>query len=206
MRIWLRGWRRQGREWSDGSGNFMGSTIVRPAPGDPPGASLSLLAGVAVYEAVLSHCPLPSELRLKWPNDLLLLGAKLAGILLQREGDIIVVGIGVNLANAPLELGRETMAMAQLGPAPDRDLFAAALAASFIDELARWRRSGLKPLLARWQAAAHPRGTPIACHEPGGGRISGTFDGLESDGSLRLRLADGTRRVIHAGDVMLEGG
>ena len=112
-------------------------------------------------------------------------------------------GIGVNLAAAPAVEGRETIALAALGPAPDRDVFAAALAQSFDRELDRWRSVGIEPLLRRWQAAAHPLGAPLTVHEPGGGMVSGAFGGLAADGSLLLRLEDGTTRPIHAGDVSL---
>ena len=192
---------RQGREWYDGAGNFMGSTVVRLAAVDPPPASFALAVGLAVYEAVVLLLPDPAPLQLKWPNDLTFAGAKLAGILLERAADALVVGIGVNLAVAPSIEGRTTIALAALAPAPDRDLFAAALAASFALELERWRRYGLDPLVRRWQTAAHPPGTPLSVAAPGEARLNGTFDGLTDDGALRLCLADGATRVMHAGDV-----
>jgi BirA family biotin operon repressor/biotin-[acetyl-CoA-carboxylase] ligase len=194
---------RQGRAWFDGKGNFMGSTVVRVAPGDPPPQTLALLAGVGLYESLAQLMAEPSSLTLKWPNDVLIGGAKLAGILLEREGYAVVVGIGVNLAAAPQVEGRETVALAALGPAPDRDLFAAALATAFGREVERWRAVGLEPLLRRWSALAHPEGTALSVHEPGGAAVSGRFAGLAPDGSLLLRLEDGTVRPIHAGDVSL---
>lgn len=192
---------RQGRAWFDGQGNFMGSTVVRLASGDPPPASFALAVGLAVYEAVLPILPDPSALRLKWPNDVTYAGAKLAGILLEREGHALVVGIGVNLAQAPPIEGRETVALANVVPKPDRDLFAQALSATFATELERWRSYGLEPLTRRWQTAAHPPGTSLTVAPPGEVPLTGSFDGLTADGALRLRLADGASRVIHAGDV-----
>ena len=79
-------------------------------------------------------------------------------------------------------------------------------AAFFDRELARWRQFGLEPLFDRWRAAAHPVGAPLSVHGSGGERLVGTFAGLEPDGALRLRLADGAVHVIHAGDVTVEGG
>lgn len=196
---------RQGRTWLDAPGNFMGSTAVCLLPQDPPPASLSFVAALAVYEAVLGHVSAPRALQLKWPNDVLLGGAKLAGILLERSGDAAVIGIGVNLAAAPHLPDRPAWHLARSGPAPDRDLFAHQLAASFDRELDRWRQFGLAPILSRWLAAAHPVGSPLTVHGADGARIAGEFDGLEPDGALRLRLADGSARVIHAGDVSLEG-
>lgn len=194
---------RQGREWFDGHGNFMGSTVVYPADRDPPAPTLALVAGLAAYEAALGFCPDPAELKLKWPNDLMLSGAKLAGILLERQMGAVIVGIGVNLAVAPDLPDRPTAALSHFGPSPDRDHFASLLAASFATELERWRIYGLEPLLRRWESAAHPKGTALSVHEQSEGIIHGQFDGLVADGSLRLRLADGSTRAIHAGDVTL---
>ncbi|MGB7655196.1 MAG: biotin--[acetyl-CoA-carboxylase] ligase [Novosphingobium sp.] len=194
---------RQGRAWSDGAGNFMGSTVVHPGAGDPPPATLALLAGIAVQEAVSPLIPPPAMTRLKWPNDLLIGPAKLCGILLEAVGKAVVVGIGVNLAQAPAVPGRETIALSHFGPAPSRDLFAASLARQFALELERWRSFGLEPMLRRWQAAAHPRGTELVVGEPGEEPLRGTFAGLSADGALQLTLTDGTTRTIHAGEVRL---
>ncbi|MBD58781.1 MAG: biotin--[acetyl-CoA-carboxylase] ligase [Citromicrobium sp.] len=194
---------RQGRGWFDGHGNFMGSTVCRLAPMAPPPATLALVAGLALLEAVQIQCPAVTNLRLKWPNDLLAGGAKLAGILLEREGEAVVVGIGVNLAQAPDLPDRATAKLADFGPAPDRDTFAATLAECWSRDLARWRDYGIEPLLARWRAASVPEGTPLTVHEPAGEIAKGVYAGLSDDGAMRLRLADGTTRVIHAGDVML---
>jgi BirA family biotin operon repressor/biotin-[acetyl-CoA-carboxylase] ligase len=196
---------RQGRAWSDGLGNFMGSTVVHAAVGDPPLASLALLAGLAVHQAVAPHIPPPSLPQLKWPNDVLVGGAKLAGILLERVGDAVVVGIGVNLAAAPDLPDRSTVALSAFGPAPDRLHFAEELARCFAEDLARWRTYGLGPVIARWQAAAHPLGTALLVGEPGDVPLAGSFAGLTDDGALQLRLADGTRQVVHAGEVRLAG-
>lgn len=194
---------RQGRAWFDGAGNFMGSTVVWPGQGDPQLGTLALVAGLALLEAVAPLIPPPHQAQLKWPNDLLIGAAKLSGILLEGAGGAVIVGIGVNLAQAPAVEGRETIALSAFGPAPDRDLFAASLARHFDAELERWRSFGLEPLLRRWQAAAHPLGTPLAVGEPGETPLQGTFAGLASDGALQLRLADGTTRTIHAGEVRL---
>ncbi|MCT2558705.1 biotin--[acetyl-CoA-carboxylase] ligase [Tsuneonella sp. YG55] len=194
---------RQGRAWFDGAGNFMGSTVVRPGPHDPPAPTLALLAGLALYETVVPMLADPTVLSLKWPNDLLAGRAKLAGILLESEGDAVIVGIGVNLAAAPQVEGRETMALSAFGPVPDRDLFARALAGTFDRELERWRSVGLEPLLRRWRSAALPIGSALTVHEPGGAVANGAFAGLDDGGSLLLRLEDGRLRSIHAGDVML---
>ena len=153
---------------------------------------------------MLPYLPGSRELMLKWPNDVLLGGAKFCGLLLEREGASAVIGIGINLASAPEVADRRTRAVSEFAPSPGVETFAYRLAEQFDVELARWRQFGLDPILNRWRVAAHPLGTPLIVHEPSGALVSGTFDGLEPDGALRLRLEDGTARVIHAGDVSLK--
>ena len=194
---------RQGRRWLDAPGNFMGSTVVRLTPQDPPAPTLSFVAALAVYETVLPRLANPAALQLKWPNDVLLGGAKFCGLLLEREGGHAVIGIGVNLGAAPSLADRATDSLASHGPAPLPATFATELAFHFDQELARWREFGLGPIFARWLAAAHPLGTPLTVHDPAGDTVQGTFAGLAPEGALQLRLADGSVRVIHAGDVAL---
>ncbi|MFC0589236.1 biotin--[acetyl-CoA-carboxylase] ligase [Novosphingobium aquiterrae] len=194
---------RQGRAWFDGSGNFMGSTVVHLGPGDPPAPSLALVVGLAVIETIADFVPPPRRALLKWPNDVMIDGAKLSGVLLESSGRSVIVGVGVNLAAAPDLPDRATIALSAFGPAPDRDLFARNLAGNLATELGRWRSYGLAPLIARWLAAAHPPGTPLRVGEPGETPTKGTFAGLADDGALQLRLPDGTTRTIHAGEIRL---
>ena len=196
---------RQGRSWLDAPGNFMGSTVVNLREGDPPVTQLSMVAALALLETVITGIATPAWLQLKWPNDVLLDGAKFCGILLERVGCNVVVGIGVNLAGAPDVDGRKIKSLASLGPAPDRDTFALALSRSFRRELALWREDVTGQTMRRWLSAAHPIGTHLSVHDEDGSRIDGTFDGLYPNGALLLRLEDGSVRVIHAGDVMQEG-
>ena len=139
-------------------------------------------------------------LLLKWPNDLMLDGAKLAGILLERHGDRVVVGFGVNLAAAPEIPGRPT---AHLAGRVSPEAFAPLLAESVNRMLMLWRTSEAGDFARAWLARAHPVGTELSVHGADAGHVSGRFDGIEPDGTLRLRLADGSVRAIHAADVML---
>lgn len=195
---------RQGRKWFDGAGNFMGSTVVCPGPGDPPQATLALVSGLAVYEALLPLCPDPAQLVLKWPNDVLVGTAKLAGILLESTTGRVVIGCGVNLRQAPQLSDRKTIALAEFARPPELEDFAETLARSFDAELERWRHHGLDLLLRRWQAAAHPLGAKLSVHDGEGATVEGSFAGLDRDGRLLLRLADGKTHAIHAGDVVIE--
>lgn len=207
--VWLRAGRqsggrgRQGREWHSPPGNLYASTLVRLRPGDPPAPTLALVAAVALYEVASALVVAGVAIEIKWPNDLLVAGAKLSGILLERIDDSIVLGFGVNLSDHPDEIARPAINMGMLGGAPDPARFLEALASSFARWIGRWREEGLEPIRLRWLAAAHPLGTPLSTHTASGARIEGLFEGLDDSGALKLRLADGTSRVIHAGDVFL---
>ena len=195
---------RAGRSWEDGAGNLMGSTTVALRAGDPPAPTLALVAGLAAWEAVVAHAP-DLAVQLKWPNDLLVGRAKLAGILLERSGDTVVVGVGVNLARAPQVPDRATTALAEHGAAVTPDDFAEKLAERFAAQLAAWRNGDWPRQRAVWLARAHPEGTALEVRDRDGTLTAGTFAGLGADGAALLRLADGTTTPIHAGDVELMG-
>ena len=192
---------RAGRTWFDGTGNFMGSTVAWLTPGDPPAPTLALVAGVAVHRAVSGLAPNLPDLWLKWPNDLLLAGAKFGGILLERKGEAVVVGIGVNLAAAPDLPDRPSVSLHAAGVDISRDAFARVLAEQWASALASWHRGDWPALRAEWLARAHPVGSRLMVRDAGGAPIDGVFAGLEPHGAALLRLADGTARAIHAGEV-----
>jgi BirA family biotin operon repressor/biotin-[acetyl-CoA-carboxylase] ligase len=207
--LWIRAERqtagrgRMGRDWASPPGNLYTSTLVRLRSGDPPAATLGFVAAIAL-DKILSLYARDVAFHIKWPNDVMAAGAKLSGILLERAGDAIVVGIGVNLASHPDFKDRLTTSMAALtGSAPDPGIFLEYLAEAFARSVARWRSEGLAPILAQWQDRAHPVGSALKVNLPDGERFGGLYEGLDADGALRLRLADGTVRVIHAGDVFL---
>ncbi|MEQ8412609.1 MAG: biotin--[acetyl-CoA-carboxylase] ligase [Erythrobacter sp.] len=199
---------RQGRHWFDGAGNFMGSGVVLRRECDPPPASLSFVAALAVHDAAREHAGERAGLALKWPNDVMLDGGKLSGILLEMVGCHVVVGIGVNLARAPVLPDRRTAALAERGEVPDLESFARSLTAAFTVRLGEWRAEGLSVTLQRFIALSiHTPGSPLRVHDGEGDPVEGRFAGLEtSDGALRLRLADGSERVIRAGDIEQEEG
>jgi BirA family biotin operon repressor/biotin-[acetyl-CoA-carboxylase] ligase len=195
---------RQGRQWESLDGNFAGSTLVRLRDTDPPPATLALAAGLALIEAVDAAVP-GRDLQLKWPNDLMLGSgaggyAKLGGILLERAGDRVVAGFGINLAAAPVIEGRATAHLdGVIGP----QSLAPLLAASLDRLLGAWRGADPAAFIAAWQLRAHPVGTPLTVHGAPGELLSGRFDGLAPDGALMLRLDDGRTERVHAGDVAL---
>jgi BirA family biotin operon repressor/biotin-[acetyl-CoA-carboxylase] ligase len=182
------------------SGNFFGSTLVELAPTDPPAPTLSMAAGVALIRAVEAAAP-ATGLMLKWPNDLMIGRAKLAGILLERSGNRLVAGFGVNLARAPEVPARETACLASVALVTPQG-FAPLLAGAFARALELWRTDQPR-LMSSWFESAHPIGTPLRVRAGPIEMAEGEFAGIDLDGALRLRLADGTTRVIHAADVSL---
>ncbi len=164
----------------------------------PPPATLALVAGLAVHGALSRFA---HGLLLKWPNDILAGRAKIAGVLLERIGDWVVIGAGVNLITHPDLPDRPSTDLATLGALVSPRDFANSLAEEMASFLDKWRRQPLSATLASWEAAAHPRGTPLDAALPDGERMAGKFDGLTAEGALRLRLPSGEARVIHAGDV-----
>ena len=160
---------------------------------------MSLLAGLALLEAVEQVAP-GAELALKWPNDLMSGGAKLAGILLERQGDRVVVGIGVNLAGAPDLADRKATSLdGSIAP----DSFAQLLAGRFAEWLETWRRADAIAIREAWLSCAHPIGSPLSVHGGPEQRIAGRFAGIDADGAMRLQREDGSIELVRAGDVEL---
>ena len=175
-------------------------------------AQLSFVAALAVGD--LARAFVPAELvAYKWPNDLLIVGAKAAGILIESGsfdpgGLWLAIGIGVNLANAP-DVPDYSATSLEAHLASDRaaptleqalDILADAMAA----RVAAWEADGFTPVRAAWLAHAHGLGAPCTARV-GESVTSGTAEGLDADGALLLRLADGQVRRITAGDVIFGG-
>lgn len=177
----------------------MGSTVVQLNASDPVAATLALVAGVALARTVTTLAP-TVDFRLKWPNDVLVDGAKCSGILLERTGNAVVIGMGVNLVSAPDLPDRPTASFADKGACVDRDRFADVLAVAMVDALWTWRREGVESIVRTWLPLGHPVGTPLRVSEQG---VDGFFDGLAPDGALRLRRDNGETMLIHAGDIEL---
>ena len=194
---------RSGRAWISTPGNLYSTGLVRLRASDPAAPTLALMAGVAAQSAMSWADDEGSGITLKWPNDLLVGGEKIGGILLEREGDFVAIGIGLNLAHAPALAERAATSLAAMGRVLNADEAMAMLTVAVARWLDIWRRQGIEPIRAAWLARAHPVGAPLSAALPDGTRIDGNFDGLTEDCALRLRLADGSSRVIHAGDVFL---
>lgn len=196
-----RGRGRHGRVWLDEPGaSLLVSVVVRPGMPPREWPRLSLAAGVAVAEALAGVAGLAA--RVRWPNDVLVEGRKVAGVLLEARHDaapVVVVGVGVNLAQRsfPSEIAaRATSVALETGRAPDRE----AVLGAFLDAFAAWRdrlqREGLATLRARWLALSDTVGRRV---EVDG--VTGTAVDLDGDGALVVRTADGGLRRVRAGEV-----
>lgn len=206
--LWLRAGRqtggrgRSGRSWSSDSGNLHASTLVRLRPGDPGAPTLALVCAVAAHAAAEELVP-GTGVRIKWPNDLMVGDAKLCGMLLERAGDAVVAGFGMNITHAPEIVDRGTTSLASLGARADIDAARATevLAGQFALWLERWHEEGLGPVRTAWLAAAHAPGALLRAVLPDGTEVRGGFVGLADDGALIVRLDNGSQAVIHAGDI-----
>lgn len=197
---------RQGRAWTSERGNLYASLLLRDPPPPPRLGQLPLVVAVAVHDAVADVLPPFSRagLSIKWPNDLLLGGAKIAGILIEgaasRGGQVVVVGIGINCAHHPADTPYPATDLAAAGHPTDPDGLFERLAERFAIRFSDWRDGDFRPIREAWLARAKGLGAPIAVRGPQGVR-EGVFDGLDGDGRLVLRRADGSNEVISAGDL-----
>lgn len=208
--LWLRADRqdggrgRMGRQWDSPVGNLYASTIIRLGKSDPPPASLAFVAALAAFDTVSAVAP-DVPVQIKWPNDILTAdGSKLCGILLERAGDAIIAGFGINLIHHPNLADRPTADLAALGAnPPDAQGVCEILADNLARRLLQWRQQPLGNLLRSWENAAHRQGSALRVNLPDGVSVEGLFAGLADDGALKLRLADGEIRAIHAADIFL---
>lgn len=199
---------RRGRSWTSAEGNLFVSLILRPQAPPARAAELSFVAALAVAEAVDALNPDGPAALCKWPNDVLLAGGKIAGILLESEagegGEAawVVVGVGVNLAGCPTDVERPAAAL-PTAKAPSAAL--EILLPAFDRLVGQWRDEGFAPIRDAWLARAAGLGAPISVrltHET----IEGVFHGLDSDGVLLLDVGQGkSLRRITAGDVFFAG-
>ena len=191
---------RRGRTWVSVPGNLFVSVLTRPQPGEEPAQQLSFVAAVALARA-LDRWVAPDRLTLKWPNDVLLDGVKVAGILLESGAGATIVGIGVNLAGHPTVTERPATSLPAAGiAAPPAADVAEALAAAFAEVRVTWRDHGFAPVRAGWLARAAGLGNRLEARL-GTETVAGVFTGLGPDGALLLTLSDASVRAIHAGEV-----
>ena len=201
---------RRRRRWHSPPGNLYATIIAAPGTAEPATVGeLAFVAALGCGEALAEIVPDRVQLRYKWPNDVLLNGAKAAGILIESgppravgpAAGCMVVGIGINLVSAPGEGPFPATSLAAEGIAGiDPGTLLVSLCHRFDHWLRRWQAEGFAPVRAAWLARACGIGEPIEA------RLAtevarGTFAGIDERGALVLDCQDGRRRVISAGDV-----
>lgn len=206
---------RRGRQWETPHGNLAASLLVVPDCDPALAATLGFVAGVALSRALTSLAPTvaideeaagEARIALKWPNDVLADGAKLAGILLeaQKRPDgrhSVVVGIGVNVVAAPEGLPYPAASIASLGWDVTPQVILGALSDEWVDAAALWDNGrGVADILELWRSSAAGIGAPVAVSRDGE-VIRGIFETIDDAGRLIVRANDNSRVAITAGDV-----
>ena len=200
---------RRGRAWSAGHGNLAGSLLLLDPTSTSSAATISFVAGVALYQAVIDVCgpAIADRLALKWPNDLLLDQCKVAGILVEGEklpGGMFatIVGFGVNCVSHPdIDAPIPPSNFRARGVPVETETLFSALARSMAVEVSRLDRgAGFAAIRAAWLARACGVGDAIRVNLDGRS-IDGRFEDLDGDGRLILKRNDGVRETFTAGDV-----
>jgi BirA family biotin operon repressor/biotin-[acetyl-CoA-carboxylase] ligase len=198
---------RRGRSWETPHGNLAASLMVRTEVSPVLAATLGFVAGVALSRALRACCgERPVTFALKWPNDVLANGAKIAGILLEAEATAarsrpVVIGIGVNVVAAPRNVPYPVTSLRDLGFAVSAPALFEALSKTWAEAFELWDEGrGLAQIRTAWLACAAGLGSPVAIRH-GQEVVSGVFETIDPDGQLVLRADDGARRLIAAGDV-----
>ncbi|WP_339747046.1 biotin--[acetyl-CoA-carboxylase] ligase [uncultured Maricaulis sp.] len=200
---------RRGRAWQSLDGNLFASglyVIDRPPAQVAQLSFVTALAVAAVCDAALGDV---ARTRLKWPNDVLVDGHKVAGILLESGaapggGLWLAIGVGINLVAAPQDTERPAVALSQAGASLDREAALSLLAGAFESGFQHWMQSGFGAIRDRWLTRAHGLGERCVVRLPNE-TLDGVFGDLGPDGALRLDLASGQHRYISAGEVFFPG-
>jgi BirA family biotin operon repressor/biotin-[acetyl-CoA-carboxylase] ligase len=202
---------RRGNAWISPPGNLYATLLlVDPAP-PRQAPELSFVAALAVYDAIGERAPAVADsLALKWPNDVLCDGKKLAGILLEgrmsRDMMAVAIGMGVNCLHHPPQTTYPATDLAAAGAQVSADGLFAALSAAMLRRLAQWRSgAGFSGVRADWLGRAAGIGETIRVRLPDR-ELVGRGEGLDREGCLLLRLADGSLEVIAAGEVFPSSG
>jgi BirA family biotin operon repressor/biotin-[acetyl-CoA-carboxylase] ligase len=198
---------RGGRRWQSPAGNLYASLVIETGVSASVATQLSLVAGLAVHEAVAAHLPADQRprLRLKWPNDVMLGGGKLAGILLESvappkgKGLAVILGMGINVSHAPAETER---AVASLGlEASAAPQVFASLATALNEWLERWDEGrGFAAIREAWLGRALSLNESISVNL-NGSAIRGRFRGVDAAGALQLETKPGVVITVTAGDI-----
>lgn len=210
--VWAREQRtgrgRRGSRWHSPPGNLYSSTVLRPDCDPHAAAQVSFVAALAVADLLAALLPETVEIRCKWPNDVLLSGRKVSGILLESSTtaagrlDWLVLGVGVNLVQHPgLGGPHPSTSLREFGgPEVSVETALVTYLAALADWRARWQNDGFSVIRRAWLARAFGLGRPITV-KLDRTALEGRFADLDATGALVLELPDGARRTVTAGEV-----
>ncbi len=208
-RVQTRGRGRSGRSWASAGDSLAATLLFAPACAMTALPHVSLVAGVAAHDAIAGALPTASRAscRLKWPNDVLIAGAKVSGILVESTilgaGPIVAIGTGINVRQVPSLDDRAVAALAAHGATADVAVVGRSLAHALAHWIAVWAAgNNFAAVREAWLARAGAAGEPMSVNA-GGERIAGRFAGLDADGGLLLDDQSGVRRKFSFGDVAL---
>jgi BirA family biotin operon repressor/biotin-[acetyl-CoA-carboxylase] ligase len=200
---------RRGRQWESQEGNLFSTLLQLTRKSPAEAAQVTFVAALAIADLLDAYAP-PSLVTIKWPNDVMLAGQKTSGVLVESGahetgGLWLAVGVGVNLAHAPKGTERPATALAHhlrgdVTASPTVEAAVARLAGAFDVWMTRWETLGFQPILDAWRARTPGLDGP-AVARLGRETVEGLAEGVAPDGALKLRLADGSLRLISAGDV-----
>jgi len=193
---------RRGRAWVSEPGNLYASLLITDPASPEHWPELSFVAALAIHDALVEISgTLKPKLTIKWPNDLLLAGEKVAGILLEAEGEAVVIGIGVNCTKHPTEVDFPATDLAAAGVLAAPETLFGVLSAKMLGRIAQWNGGdGFSTVRADWLARAAGVGEDIRVRLADR-ELAGVFEALDDAGGLLLRLPDGKVETITAGDV-----
>lgn len=197
------GYGRQARAWRQATGDFAGTLVFKPQAAASQLGQISFIAALAVASA-LDEIIAPEKLVLKWPNDILINGAKAAGILLEHidadGGALLMVGIGVNIVSAPSDVAYPTARLVDhTDKLPSPADLAARIDHHFWAYMKDWRTNGFANIRQLWLTRARGLGETITVRLPNE-ELSGVFEGIDESGALILQ-SGAEKRIISAGDV-----
>jgi len=190
---------RRSHVWFSPPGNLYMSLLLRTGQPAHRITELSFLTALAVADTVEALMPVNIKPMLKWPNDVLVNGAKIAGILLEQVDDATIIGIGLNVLEAPTGSGYRTTTIVANGGIASVDGARDILLDRFGHHLAAWQQCGFAPIRDQWLARTYPIGAAIRVNGNGAAMV-GSFVGLDDDGALLLDTPQGRQRLI-AGEV-----
>jgi BirA family biotin operon repressor/biotin-[acetyl-CoA-carboxylase] ligase len=188
---------RFGRTWFSPPGNLYLSVILRIDLPPERAPELSFVTAITVADAIDALLPKTTKSTLKWPNDVLVNDGKIAGILVETVDDAQIIGIGVNVLEAPRNAPYKTATLVGSGGIATVDGARDILLDSLAKNLAAWTDDGFDAIREAWLARAHPIGTSLRA-SIGGRTEEGLFAGLDQDGAMLLDTPDGRKRIVAA--------